>query len=154
MLASTAEKATWWVRSFCLVKSSYENNIIGVGTSCDKSFQAFPPLFVLQATKAGRGGLGTRLWISCKQDTRYIEIYINTWAGCVKARYTPGGGKIAPHIYLQHSGKTLTTLLWSSLDMLKLTLVVELWTLLPSHGSKCCWQYVMPRTGTNCWLVA
>jgi len=27
----------------------------------DKSFQAFPPLFVLQATKTGRGGLGTRL---------------------------------------------------------------------------------------------
>ena len=29
--------------------------------SRDKSIQAFPPLFVLQATKAGRGGLGTRL---------------------------------------------------------------------------------------------
>jgi len=30
-------------------------------TSRDKSVQAFSPLFVLQATKAGRGGLGTRL---------------------------------------------------------------------------------------------
>ena len=29
--------------------------------SHDKSIQAFPPLFVLQMTKAGRGGLGTRL---------------------------------------------------------------------------------------------
>jgi len=29
--------------------------------SRDKSVQAFPPLFILQATKAGRGGLGTRL---------------------------------------------------------------------------------------------
>ena len=29
--------------------------------SPDKSFQAFPPLFMLQATKAGHGGLGTRL---------------------------------------------------------------------------------------------
>ena len=33
-------------------------------TSCDKSVQAFSPLFVLQATKAGRGGLGMRLVIS------------------------------------------------------------------------------------------
>ena len=33
MLASTAEKPTWCVRSFCLVKSSYENVIVGVGTS-------------------------------------------------------------------------------------------------------------------------
>jgi len=30
-------------------------------TSRDKSFQAFPPLFVLQATKAGHGGLGMTL---------------------------------------------------------------------------------------------
>jgi len=29
--------------------------------SRDKSFQAFPLLFVLQATKAGHGGLGMRL---------------------------------------------------------------------------------------------
>ena len=29
--------------------------------SCDKSIQAFPPLFLLQATKAGHRGLGTRL---------------------------------------------------------------------------------------------
>jgi len=29
--------------------------------SHDKSFQAFPPLFILQVTKAGRGGLGMRL---------------------------------------------------------------------------------------------
>jgi len=29
--------------------------------SRDEIYQAFPPLFVLQATKAGRGGLGTRL---------------------------------------------------------------------------------------------
>ena len=33
MLASTAEKATRCVQSFCLVMSSYENNIVGVGTS-------------------------------------------------------------------------------------------------------------------------
>ena len=33
MLASTAEKATWCVQSFCLVKSSYENDIVGVGMS-------------------------------------------------------------------------------------------------------------------------
>jgi len=33
--------------------------------SRDKSFQAFPPLFFLQAIKAGRGGLGTRLLIVC-----------------------------------------------------------------------------------------
>jgi len=41
MLASSAEKATWCVRSFCLVKSSYKT--------------------ILQATNAGRGGLGRRL---------------------------------------------------------------------------------------------
>ena len=40
--------------------------------SCDKSLQAFPlPLFVLQATKAGHGGLGTRL------HTVYICTYYN-----------------------------------------------------------------------------
>jgi len=35
MLASTAEKGTftWYMQSFCLVKSSYENNIVGVGMS-------------------------------------------------------------------------------------------------------------------------
>ena len=33
MLASTAEKATWCVQKFCLVKSSHENNIGDVGTS-------------------------------------------------------------------------------------------------------------------------
>ena len=73
MLASTAKKATWCVRSFCLVKSSYENSIVDVGTTAarsrDKSFQAFPPLFILQVTKAGCGGLGMRL-------TAY-------WGGCI-----------------------------------------------------------------------
>jgi len=37
--------------------------------SHDKSVQAIPPLFILQATKVGCGGLGTRLYI-------YIYIYI------------------------------------------------------------------------------
>jgi len=60
------------VRSFCSVCSA---SLIATGsimasystwcqqwhTSRDKSFQAFPPLFVLQTTKAGCGGLGTRL---------------------------------------------------------------------------------------------
>ena len=37
--------------------------------SCDKSFQAFPPRFVLQVTKAGHGGLGTRLGSSLLNTT-------------------------------------------------------------------------------------
>ena len=58
MLAFTAEKATWCVRGFfCLVKSSYEKLswtwVCQRHTSHDKSFQAFPWFFVLQATKVG-----------------------------------------------------------------------------------------------------
>jgi len=60
------------VRSFCSVcpvssiatgsiMASYSTWHQQRHTSRDKSFQAFPPLFVLQATKAGRGGQGTRL---------------------------------------------------------------------------------------------
>jgi len=42
---------------------------VSSGTSRDKSVQAFSPLFVLQATKAGCGGLGTRLgmWLVAHQ---------------------------------------------------------------------------------------
>jgi len=45
MLASTAEKATWCVRYFCLVKSSNENSTMDVHT--------FILVVVLQSTKAG-----------------------------------------------------------------------------------------------------
>jgi len=43
MLAFTAEKVTWCVRSFCLVKSSYEN-LSRYMHHIIKSFQAFLPL--------------------------------------------------------------------------------------------------------------
>ena len=60
------------VRSFCSVCPASPiatGSIVGSYStwrqqrhaSRDKSVQAFPPLFVLQATKAGRGGLGMRL---------------------------------------------------------------------------------------------
>ena len=56
MLSSTAEKATQCVRSFCLVKSSYKNNIIDVvhqwHASHDKSFQAFPQTFHTASDKS------------------------------------------------------------------------------------------------------
>jgi len=43
MLASTAEKATWCVRSFCLVKKIILSTCVCQWhTSCDKSFKAFP----------------------------------------------------------------------------------------------------------------
>ena len=41
--------------------------------SCDKVFQALPLLFVLQATEAGRGGLGMRqlitLYVTCSKKS-------------------------------------------------------------------------------------
>jgi len=60
------------VRSFCSVcpaspiatgsnVASYSTSHQQRHTSRDKSFQAFPPLFVQQAKKAERGGQGTRL---------------------------------------------------------------------------------------------
>jgi len=64
MLISIAKKAIWCVRSFRLVESSYK--ILSLAwvrqwlAYRDKSFQAYPLLFVLQATKAGDGGLGMR----------------------------------------------------------------------------------------------
>ena len=68
------------VRSFCsvcpaspiatgLIMASYSTWCQRWHASRDKSFQAFPLLFVLQATKAGCGGLRTRLevfsWRNC-----------------------------------------------------------------------------------------
>ena len=41
--------------------ASYSMRRLQRHASRDKSFQAFPPLFVLQVTKVGRGGLGMRL---------------------------------------------------------------------------------------------
>ena len=63
------------VRSFCSVcpVSPIATGLIVASCSTwrqqrhksrDKSFQAFPPLFILQATKAGHGGLGARLTAS------------------------------------------------------------------------------------------
>ena len=44
--------------------------------SHDKSIQAFPPFFVLQATKAGCGGLGTRLvWLLILGDKTYYVLF-------------------------------------------------------------------------------
>jgi len=44
-----------------LAKPHLTSIYISRHVSHDKIYQAFSPLFVLQGTKAGRGGLGTRL---------------------------------------------------------------------------------------------
>ena len=38
----------------------------------------FPPLFVLQVTKAGRGGLGTKLGVGARYVIRFIRQVVST----------------------------------------------------------------------------
>jgi len=47
-----------------LAKPHLSSAYVSRHVSRDEIYQAFPPLFVLQATEAGRGGLGTRLLLS------------------------------------------------------------------------------------------
>jgi len=44
-----------------LAKPHLSSAYVSQQVSRDEIYQAFSPLFILQATKAGRGGLGTRL---------------------------------------------------------------------------------------------
>jgi len=81
MLASTAEKATWHVQSFYLSRAV--TKIISSTWVCqrhishDKSFQAFLLLFILQATKAARGGLGMRLWLTLSVEQCILHVMYN-----------------------------------------------------------------------------
>ena len=66
---------------------------LNVTSACDKSFQAFPPLFVLQATKAGQGGLGTRLLLWWDNHDIYIHstFMFNRKTRCLTGK-TPAAG--------------------------------------------------------------
>ena len=59
-----------------LLKPHLSSAYVSRHVSHDEIYQAFPPLFVLQATKAGRGGLGMRLLTATRKQ---VEVTHGCW---------------------------------------------------------------------------
>jgi len=63
MMASITEKATWCRRSFCLLKSSYENIVVSVGTSAASIMWQILPGLSRAFCTASDSSLAVRHWV-------------------------------------------------------------------------------------------